>query len=148
MANAQSAHGIEVRYIGAIGRDAIHPVFKDFAKKTNAISIADPGITHAAEFNDGKIMFGTMASLDKITYDHLCKLPGEDKLIEAFNESDLIAMVNWTMIPYLTDVFKVSSKKSYPHVLKIEPAPSSLTSPIPRNAPGRPPRSPRCLFKI
>ena len=40
MANAQSAHGIEVRYIGAIGRDAIHPVFYDFAEKTNAISIA------------------------------------------------------------------------------------------------------------
>ena len=114
MANAQSAHGIEVRYIGAIGRDAIHPVFKDFAEKTNAISIADPGITHAAEFNDGKIMFGTMASLDEITYDHLCQLPGEDKLIEAFNESDLIAMVNWTMIPYLTDVFNSFLEKILP----------------------------------
>ena len=114
MANAQSAHGIEVRYIGAIGRDAIHPVFKDFAEKTNAISIADPGITHAAEFNDGKVMFGTMASLDEITYDHLCKLTGEDKLIEAFNESDLIAMVNWTMIPYLTDVFNSFLEKILP----------------------------------
>ncbi|MEC7235756.1 MAG: PfkB family carbohydrate kinase [Verrucomicrobiota bacterium] len=114
MANAQLAHGIEVRYIGAIGRDVIHPVFHEFAKKTNAISIADPGITHAAEFNDGKIMFGTMASLDEITYDNLCQLPGEDKLIEAFNEGDLIAMVNWTMIPYLTDVFNSFLEKVLP----------------------------------
>ena len=59
-------------------------------------------------------MFGTMASLDEITYDHLCKLPGEDKLIEAFNESDLIAMVNWTMIPYLTDVFNSFLEKVLP----------------------------------
>ena len=114
MANAQSAHGLDVRYLGALGRDAIHSVFHEFAEKTNAISIADPGVTHAAEFNDGKIMFGTMASLDEITYERLCELPGEDKLIEVFNESDLIAMVNWTMIPFLTDVFNSFLEKVLP----------------------------------
>ena len=106
MANAQVAHGLDVRYIGALGRDAIHPVFNVFAEKTKAISIADPGVTHAAEFKDGKILFGSMASLEEITYERLCELPGEDKLIEVFNESDLIAMVNWTMIPFLTEVFR------------------------------------------
>lgn len=106
MANAQSAQGLDVRYLGALGKDIIHPVFKDFAEKTQAISIADPGVTHAAEFTDGKILFGSMASLDEITYERLCEIPGKEKLIELLNESDLIAMVNWTMIPYLTDVFK------------------------------------------
>ena len=91
MANAQSAHGLDVRYLGALGREAIHPVFHDFAKETQAISIADPGVTHAAEFNDGKIMFGSMASLDDITYERLSEQPGQDKLIEIFNESDLIS---------------------------------------------------------
>ena len=105
MANAQSAHGLNVRYLGALGLDAIHHIFHEFAERTNAISIADPGVTHAAEFNDGKIMFGSMASLDEITYERLCEKPGQDKLIETFDESDLIAMVNWTMIPFLTDVF-------------------------------------------
>jgi hypothetical protein len=105
MANAQSAHGLQVRYLGALGREAIHPVFHEFAERTQAISIADPGVTHAAEFNDGKILFGSMASLDEITYPRLCELPGKEKLIEIFEESDLIAMVNWTMIPFLTSVF-------------------------------------------
>jgi len=114
MANAQSAHGLNVRYLGALGRDAIHHVFHEFAEKTNAISIADPGVTHAAEFNDGKILFGSMASLDKITYERLCELPGEDKLIEVFNESDLIVLVNWTMIPFLTDVFNSFLEKVLP----------------------------------
>jgi sugar/nucleoside kinase (ribokinase family) len=114
MANAQLAHGLNVRYIGALGREIIHPVFQEFAEKTNAISITDPGVTHAAEFTDGKILFGSMASLDEITYERLCQLPGEDKLIEVFEESDLIAMVNWTMIPFLTDVFRSLLKNVLP----------------------------------
>jgi hypothetical protein len=114
MANAQSAHGLNVRYIGALGRENIHPVFQQFAEATNAISITDPGVTHAAEFNDGKIMFGSMASLDEITYERLCELPGEDALIKIFEESDLIAMVNWTMIPYLTGVFRSFLSKVLP----------------------------------
>lgn len=116
MANAQSAHGLNVRYIGALGRDSIQPVFQDFAKRTNAITIADPGITHAAEFTDGKIMLGSMASLDDITYEKICEQVGEDELIKIFDESKLIAMVNWTMIPYLTGVFKSFLSEALPKI--------------------------------
>lgn len=105
MANAQCAHGVQVRYLGALGKDMIHPVFTEFAEKTNAISITDPGITHAAEFSDGKIMLGSMASLDDINYEHIIDAMGADELSKSFAESDLIAMVNWTMIPYLSEVF-------------------------------------------
>lgn len=114
MANAQHAQGLNVRYLGALGLEIIHPVFQEFAAKTGAISIADPGVTHAAEFNDGKIMLGSMASLDKVTYGRLCELPGEAKLIEICDQADLIAMVNWTMIPFLTDVFNRLLEKVLP----------------------------------
>ncbi|MGB0258117.1 MAG: carbohydrate kinase family protein, partial [Coraliomargarita sp.] len=59
MANAQCAQGVQVRYLGALGKASIDPIFTEFAEKTQAVSIADPGITHAAEFTDGKIMLGT-----------------------------------------------------------------------------------------
>ncbi len=118
MANAQSAHGLDVRYIGALGEGIVHNVFQHFAEKTNALSIADPGITHAAEFNDGKIMFGSMASLDQITYQRICERVGQEALIKIFDESDLIAMVNWTMIPFLTDVFKSFLSEVLPAVSK------------------------------
>jgi sugar/nucleoside kinase (ribokinase family) len=114
MANAQSAQGLDVRYIGAIGREAIHPVFQEFAAKTRAISIVDPGVTHAAEFNDGKIMLGSMASLDELTYERLCQHPGEPQLIEICDEADLIAIVNWTMIPYLSDILNSLMEKVLP----------------------------------
>lgn len=106
MAHAQSAHGLQVRYIGALGEKAIHPVFSEFADKTGAVSIADPGISHAAEFKDGKIIFGAMASLEAITYEHIIEQLGEEALQALFADAKQIAMVNWTMIPFLTDVFK------------------------------------------
>ncbi|NBB79854.1 MAG: carbohydrate kinase family protein [Verrucomicrobia bacterium] len=114
MANAQLAQGLKVRYLGALGQEMIHPVFQEFAAKTEALSIADPGVTHAAEFNDGKIMLGSMASLDEITYARLCDLPGEAKLIEICDKADLIAMVNWTMVPYQTDVYNSLLEKVLP----------------------------------
>ena len=116
MANAQAAHGLNVRYIGALGKDSIHPVFQEFAEHTKAISIADPGITNAAEFTDGKIMLGSMASLDEITYENICQQVGREELIHIFNQSDLIAMVNWTMIPYLTGVFKSFLADALPNI--------------------------------
>ena len=60
MANAQLSLGLGVRYVGALGAPDIHPLFKDFSQATQAISLTNPGVTHALEFEDGKIMLGTM----------------------------------------------------------------------------------------
>ena len=39
--------GLGVRYVGALGKPSIHPVFEEFAQKTDAISLTEPGITTA-----------------------------------------------------------------------------------------------------
>lgn len=105
MANALSAESLKVQYIGALGQP-VHEVFKEFAKKANAVSIADPGITHAVEFEDGKIMFGSMSGLDHITLQAIIDAMGEGAFLDAVNRADLIALVNWTMIPNMTSVFE------------------------------------------
>ena len=101
MANALAAEGLKVRYIGALGQP-LEPVFEDFARRTSAVSVAPPGITHAVEFTDGKIMFGSMKGLDEITYPRIIEVMGEGAFIDVVNRSDLIALVNWTMIPNMT----------------------------------------------
>ena len=116
MANAQRSLGVKVRYIGALGDAAIHPVFTEFAEQTQAISLVEPGITHAAEFTDGKIMLGTMASLDEITYERIIEKMGEGAFLDAFSRADLIAIVNWTMIPNLTSVFNAFLDKVLAHL--------------------------------
>ena len=116
LANAMVSTGARVRYVGGLGSPALHPVFETFAKQTNAVSISEPGITTAAEFEDGKILFGNMAGLDTITYRAIIEHMGEGKFFECMAQSDLIALVNWTMIPDMTSIFNALLEKVFPTI--------------------------------
>lgn len=104
MANALQSAGARTRYIGALGKPAIHPVFEDFAKRTDAVSIAEPGMTFATEFTDGKILFGIHADLDQVTYPNIISAMGEGPFLDLVSRADLFAMVNWTMLPAMTEI--------------------------------------------
>jgi hypothetical protein len=90
-----------------VGHPSIHPVFQEIAERARVISIGEPGHTDALEFDDGKLMLGKVTPMNDITWDNLvARLGGEDKLRAMFNESTLVAMVNWTMIPYMSDIWR------------------------------------------
>ena len=116
MANALLSAGAQVRYIGALGERSIHPVFQEMAKRTEAVSLCDPGFTNALEFQDGKLLLGIMSSLDQITYERIIEKMGEGVLFDCLSRSDLIAMVNWTMIPNMTTLFNDLLSKVFPHL--------------------------------
>ncbi len=114
MGNALLSAGLGVRYIGSLGKDAIHPVFADLASKTDAVSIADPGMTTALEFTDGKIMMGITKSLDEVSYESILQKMGEGAFLDALSRSHLIALVNWTMIPNMTAIFSAFIDRALP----------------------------------
>ncbi|WP_269540135.1 PfkB family carbohydrate kinase [Cerasicoccus fimbriatus] len=116
MANAMLAANVDVRYIGALGNPNIHAVFEEFAAKTNAVSVTNPGITTAAEFTDGKLMFGDMASLEEVDYAHIVAAMGEGAFLDACAKAHLIALVNWTMLPRLSDFFNDMVDKVLPNI--------------------------------
>ena len=118
MANAQLSLGLNVQYVGALGLPQIHPIFKNFSSQTNAISLANPGITNALEFDDGKIMLGTMKGLQSINYDNLNRILGSDKLITMLDNADSISIVNWTMLTNLTDLLKNLLSDVLPYITK------------------------------
>lgn len=106
MANALISAGGRLKYIGALGRAAIHPVFQDFASRADVVSLADPATTTAVEFTDGKLMLGQMRSLDEITFERIVEKLGRAGVDQAFAAADLVALVNWTMIPNMTAIFE------------------------------------------
>ncbi len=107
MANALLSYGAKVTYVGALGDPDIHPVFKDMASKSaEAISICQPGHTDALEFADGKIMLGKTISMSDITWDNIVEHIGLERFKEILATRHLIAFVNWTMIPYMTDIWE------------------------------------------
>ncbi|MDQ8203284.1 PfkB family carbohydrate kinase [Pelagicoccus sp. SDUM812003] len=114
MANAMVAAGYPLRYIGSLGNPNIHPVFQDFAAKTNALSISEPGLTNAIEFTDGKIMMGITKYLEDITYDAIVEAMGEGALLDELSRCSMIALVNWTMIPNMTQIFEDLLSKALP----------------------------------
>jgi sugar/nucleoside kinase (ribokinase family) len=104
MANALLAQGAAVTYIGALGQDVIHPVFASLAERARVISLCAPAHTTAVEFTDGKLMLGTMRSLDEITPEKIAAVMGAEAYRAAVDAADLVAPLNWTMIPNLTAV--------------------------------------------
>jgi hypothetical protein len=106
MANAMAALGLGVTYIGSLGLPQVHPVFNDFCKRATCYSIAEPGLTDALEFQDGKLMLGKHQSLRNICWQQILDVVGLDRLRELVARGSLIAMVNWTMLPRLSEVWR------------------------------------------
>ena len=114
MANALASFGLRVTYLGILGYPNLHPVFEEFAKRAEVHSIADPGHTDALEFNDGKVMVGKHASLKEVTWANIEARFGRNKLAEKLAASDLVAFVNWTMLPYMSDVWAAVQREICP----------------------------------
>lgn len=106
MANALHSYGLGVTYVGNLGAPNVHPVFGDFAKQARVISLAEPGYTDAIEFDDGKLMCGKLDALREVTWPTLVAHLPEEELVEIFSQSALIALVNWTMLPSMSAIFK------------------------------------------
>jgi hypothetical protein len=106
MANALLALGFRVTYAGALGKPALHPVFADFGKRARIISICDPGQTDAIEFADGKLLCGKFSVLSSVNWRNLVRHIPEPELAALLSESQLIALVNWTMLIQLTGIIR------------------------------------------
>jgi hypothetical protein len=106
MCNALAKHDVGITYIGALGVPNIHEVFYGLPKNVELFSFANSGHTDAIEFNDGKLMFGKMSSLNDVTYENLILAIGKEKLVSLLSETDLFAAVNWSMIPNMTDLWE------------------------------------------
>lgn len=114
MANALATLGVKVTYVGALGYPNLHPVFEPLAKRAVVHSIAEPGYTDAAEFLDGKVMFGKSSSLAEITWHNIDDRLGQERFVQGFQRSDLVAFVNWTMIPYMSEIWEALLKEVCP----------------------------------
>ena len=105
MSNALSTYNLDVTYIGAVGENSIHPVFNDMSKKSKVLNISDPGFTDAVEFLDGKLMIGKRECLKNINWTTLKEKVGLENLILLFNDAKLVGLENWTMLPYMTEIW-------------------------------------------
>jgi hypothetical protein len=61
-------------------------------------------------------MLGLMDSLENVTYASMIEKMGEGPFIDLLSRTDLFAIVNWTMLPYLTQVLQSLVDLVYPNL--------------------------------
>jgi sugar/nucleoside kinase (ribokinase family) len=121
MANAMAAAGVDVTYVGNLGFPQLHPVFNELAQRARVHSIAEPGHTDALEFEDGKLMLGKHQALKDVNWRNLMDRVGLQPLTQMITESKLVAVLNWTMLPYLGDIWQKLLTEVFPLLPKAEP---------------------------
>jgi len=114
MANALSTFGLRLTYLGALGFPNRHPVFDDFARRSDVHTIAESGHTAALEFNDGKIMLSQSVQLNEVSWNNIQARYGRDHFTGKFATADLVGFVNWTMIPYMSDLWEALLRELCP----------------------------------
>ncbi|MEA3213290.1 MAG: hypothetical protein QOE70_6347 [Chthoniobacter sp.] len=116
MANALGSFGVPVTYIGNLGAPNLHPVFAELAGRATVFSIAEPGYTDAIEFDDGKLMLGKHESLKQVNWANLIRHVPEAQLLAIFEQSALIALVNWTMLTQMTAIWQKIAARIAPRL--------------------------------
>lgn len=107
MAEALLKLGVSVDFIGTIG----DPIFQPFIQKCrHAFSLSASGESDALEFEDGKIILGKHAAILGVNDETLQKTVGSS-LKKLYDEADLIAMVNWTMLPGMNSIWRYIQKE-------------------------------------
>ncbi len=109
-----------MNYIGSLGKENVHPVFRRFTENVHAISISDPGFTDAIEFLDGKIISGKLEALKEVSWETIVEKVGIEKVPELIEESDLIGFENWTMLLNTTEIWKHIIREIVPNLKKQE----------------------------
>jgi hypothetical protein len=116
MANAMASFGFKVTYLGNLGYPNLHPVFAEFAKRAEVHSIAEPGYTDAVEFEDGKVMLGKHQSLKQVNWANVQARFGREKFSAQVTGSDFVGFVNWTMLPYMNEIWSATLKEVCPKI--------------------------------
>src|SRR5690606_23818902 len=60
------------------------------------------------------LMFGQLRSLDSITLSRIEEVMGSDRFRTALAAADLVALVNWTMIPNMSAIFAALLDEVFP----------------------------------
>ena len=107
MANAMIKLGVPVTYIGSLGFPTMHSVFESFAQKAAlCISIAEPNTTDALEFEDGKLLLCKLEAMKDVNLERIDNVVGLNRFASIIHSANLIVMTNWTMTPYMFDIWQ------------------------------------------
>lgn len=128
LAGGLAALGVDTTFVGCVqgddGQD-IHPVFQPFAQRcSRVVPLARPSRTECLEFPDGKVMFNKVftqghehESMQAVRWSHVvAACGGLDALRTLVASCSLIAIVNWSIMAGVEDIWSGLARDVLPHI--------------------------------
>lgn len=106
MGQALARLGASVTVIGALGYPELHPVFSSLKAEMPVTSYANPGLSTAMEFQDGKILLAQMSELNQADWTTIRERVGIESLQRHFNNQSMYALVNWSELDHATSMWR------------------------------------------
>jgi hypothetical protein len=116
LTNAAARFGVIAHAIGAFGYPNTDPVFSSMPANTYLHSFADPGMTSALEFQDGKLMLAQMSALNAATWELIKKYIGLKQIIEIFDNGDMFCLLNWSEVRHTNDIWEGILREVFPSI--------------------------------
>ena len=101
---AVSRLGARPTLLGMFGHGRIDPVFAEFSKGNDLVSVGEPGVSLIYEFTDGKLMLVHMQEIMGLDWGSLTDAVSEADLKALFGEADIIALGYWSLMPAFDDI--------------------------------------------
>ncbi|NLB74079.1 MAG: hypothetical protein GX795_08685 [Firmicutes bacterium] len=116
LANALAELGSHVSCIGTFGKPELHKVFTEVSPNCQLTSLGEPNVTHAFEFNDGKLMFGQTESLNNIDWTHIKAVIGLPTILSLVEASEFIGITNWSATIQMDSILEGLLNQVFPFV--------------------------------
>lgn len=116
MGDGLAGLGLKVDCFATLG-DPLHAAFRPVTDRFRSTHTwgREPGRTLAYEFSDGKLMFSSVTQLADFTAAHVSALLKDGVYAAAGRQAGLIAMTNWTLYPFMTDVWRLLQTEVFAH---------------------------------
>ena len=96
--------GIDTTMTGMFGDGEVSPVFEPIQEICKMINLGPSSITHALEFDDGKILMTDMESVLGVRWSKIVEAIGIDELKKLLMASDIIGVGYWSLMPAFDEI--------------------------------------------
>ncbi len=113
---ALKAMGMKLICVGALGCPEPDAAFAQLLDGIDWISYADPGFCLAVEFSDCKLFLADGGELGKIDYEELVRRVGRQRLLQAFDGTAAICLLNWGEIGPMQSIWRGMAEDVLEHL--------------------------------
>lgn len=102
--HAAASLGVKTTMAGLFGEGEVMPVFDELQKLAKMVTLGAPSITHALEFDDGKILMTNMEAVLGMRWSRIKDALGVDEIVKMLTDSDIVGVGYWSLMPAFDEI--------------------------------------------